>query len=544
WKGVAHGPSPPQKSCSERAVLGRVRMATVPPGSWSFTHTCSRGVPPGRSSSERSLGNTTSSSVTGVPAGMMPWLLPGQVGRCSSSGPPNRKVVAGAASRCARTQDTAIHRGPLLRASIPIASRASTLSELRGAAQPARSSRAETSARTWKLILAAGRSRLRAAIARAASTSGAARGAGAARARRPARGSTTRRCRARAGARAVTLGLALRLRLRRLGLFLLARAVEVGVPAAALEHEAGAAHLAGQALLRAAVGADVGSGVIHLLEGVGQLVALAAEVFVDRHGSGWGSRVARLGAESQAGEASGQQLRGNPELPGQVRDALGVGRIGAGQLGGEVSPQALVEGTLQPQVLEVLAAAEEVEAHGPVRRSERLAAETLPGPLDLRVESEAFHHRPQLGGTHPQDPGHAPQSAAVLVEGAENELPLAGLRIVQQPLPGEPLLHLVGLAIAAAPPERAPVQSAGEGDVRSVLQEQGLEDVAAHGSSEGLQRGTLHRQLGVSAARGGWRGGGGCAAPRCDPLGHGRAGLGGPSLPLAGDGGRGRLGDG
>src|SRR5262249_17998003 len=247
------------------------------------------------------------------------------------------------------------------------------------------------------------------------SASRAARRAGAAGALGSTRASTARRRRARSGARPVALRLRLGLRLRRLGLLVLARAVEVGVPAAAFEDEAGAAHLTGKALLRAAVGADVGSGVIHLLEGVGQLVALAAEVFVDRHGSGRGSRVAGLGGESQSDEGSGQELRGDPELPGKVRNALGVGRIGAGQLRGEIGAQALVEGALQPQVLEVLAAAEEVQARDPVRRSERLAAEALPDPLDLRLETEAFHQPPQLGGTHSQDPGHAPERAAVLV---------------------------------------------------------------------------------------------------------------------------------
>ena len=69
------------------------------------------GLLSGRAARAAAPGKDTSSSWTGVPAGRMPSLRPGQRGSCSSRGPPRRKVVAGLASRCTRTQEIASQRG-------------------------------------------------------------------------------------------------------------------------------------------------------------------------------------------------------------------------------------------------------------------------------------------------------------------------------------------------------------------------------------------------------------------------------------------------
>src|SRR5262249_7795887 len=148
----------------------------------------------------------------------------------------------------------------------------------------------------------------------------------------------------------------------------LAGRVQVRVPAAALEDEAGPAQLAGQRAVGATVRAGLRRRVVHLLERVRGPVALAAFVFVDGH--------VRSG-ESEPLQGAADEGGGDGEAAGEGGGNVLAVRVERADLPSKVTAQAILELALEAEVLEVLAPAEQVEPDGPARRSEDLAAEAL-----------------------------------------------------------------------------------------------------------------------------------------------------------------------
>src|SRR4029453_13737787 len=135
----------------------------------------------------------------------------------------------------------------------------------------------------------------------------------------------------------------------------LVRGVEVGVPAAALEHEAGPADQAGQGVLGAAARAVFRRRIAHLLESVRRLVALAAFVFVDGHGRSGEGRGVRLGKESKPLEGGGDGGGRDTEAAGEGGGDLVAVRAERIELAGEVAAEGVRELPLDAEVLEVLA---------------------------------------------------------------------------------------------------------------------------------------------------------------------------------------------